>query len=282
MPHVDCPRCSQRLRAPDSPGPLKIKCPTCGERFETDSNETDPPSSQPAAAKATSPANENILSSAEEAMLRDFGSGSGLLELTREAYGDSSLVDVNNPNAAAPHAKGQAAHDPSGERHFQVVSTALTLANKLVLTYKAELLRSRRHLRRLVIAVSAMTVIAAGLLAWGVSNLGRVNVQEATASGLRDVLEQEREDNSANSMAIKSRLSIIEKELADAREQQATSKASATIYKASLDEVSAKLYDVQTELGAARAESIAAKSQSSELAAQLSRVQATSRPAEPH
>jgi hypothetical protein len=89
-----------------------------------------------------------ILSAADEALLRDLGSGSGLLELTREAY---STGDVHNRNVATVPAPGAlpAGADgvgpvsESGDRQFQIVGTALALANKLVQAHKAEVKRAR-------------------------------------------------------------------------------------------------------------------------------------------
>jgi len=88
---------------------------------------------------ATLESQHRILSAADEAMLREFGSGSGLLELTREAFDvQASERARSHPLAAAP------SPDEMSDRQFQIVGTALTMANRLVTVYKGELARTRR------------------------------------------------------------------------------------------------------------------------------------------
>jgi len=151
-----------------------------------------------------------ILSDADEAMLREFGSGSGLLELTREAYVQGNPGDVNvqvTPPPNAPRhatavspvppptqaptqaptlgpapvmqpqpqpATGRSDPDsPELERQFTVVSMALTMANKLVLAHKAELtnVRSNQRLAWTIVAVLAVVFLATAW--WGMDHRGK-------------------------------------------------------------------------------------------------------------
>jgi hypothetical protein len=222
---------------------------------------------QPAPAAAPLPAapqkplaNQHILSAADEAMLRDFGSGSGLLELTREAYSVSPHLDVNNRPVELPISP------PVGEsdRQFQVVGTALTLANQLVQAHKAELVRSRRSGRFALILLASVVVVAAGLLGWGISNLGKVNLEQANANNLTRNYDTEIRRTAGEVESSKVQVSKMQADLAAAREQLAEAKAIATVLEANLKQANAGLAQINAELGAAKVQLSLAKARTAE------------------
>lgn len=177
MEHVNCPQCGKRLRVPRSDKAASLRCPACKHVFEV------PPSKPAAPAESIPPmaanevlnshaevkgGNATILSAADEAMLRDFGSGSGLLELTRETYG---AMDVRSDDAPAPAMGTIVGPKSTGsaefDRQFQIVTTALTLANKLVSAHKNELVHARKSARLGWIVTAAVVVLSFAVFGWG-------------------------------------------------------------------------------------------------------------------
>ena len=197
MGYLNCPGCGRRLRVPDSLPLMEIQCPACRHTFRgdgvaleddaahpaADPKLAEPPAAEDPAGRAASIPNPHaaagrILSKADEAMLRDYGSGSGLLELTREAVGLSA------GGAPSPQAAPAAAGHSGGEsdRQFQIVGTALTLANKLVLAHKTELARTRRQAALGWSLLAAMTLAAAAAGWWAVRQSGLTELERANVS----------------------------------------------------------------------------------------------------
>ena len=178
MEFIDCPKCLRRLRAPEVGGRSILRCPSCKHVFQAgqagggDGSDAAGAGARPAAeaanaarrdavaaeapapdavgapAGAAEPRPEDftgqvMLTPEDEALLREFGSGSGLLELTREAYEMSVTgkpAGRTNSSRLPPEAEklpGQPPPAGEADRQFQVVGTALALANKLVQAYKA-------------------------------------------------------------------------------------------------------------------------------------------------
>ena len=129
-----CPHCKKTLKVPDDSTPRALRCPLCKKIFEhtgvggdgrqtldgrrsafsvalsksgdasAGGNGTRSQASLIANGPGDGTGTSTILSDADEAMLREFGSGSGLLELTREAYVHGSPGDVNVQVAPPPNA----------------------------------------------------------------------------------------------------------------------------------------------------------------------------------
>jgi hypothetical protein len=203
---VECPNCRRRLRAPEGFTNASLRCPVCRHIFRQDGNGQP---AQPAsvadeeplgAAGQQEPGSEQVgeltakmLSQADEALLREYGAGSGLLELTREAYEVSGLtgreerknaVEVLLAGMAAQQAENPAPAALQGGHQFQVVTTALTLANRLVLTYKFELTRARRLLLVAWVAVVVLTLLGVVALWYGTSQSGEAEREKLRSSML--------------------------------------------------------------------------------------------------
>jgi len=221
MGQVTCPNCKKVLKAPDTSTPRALRCPACKQVFEYSGNgqsvgklTVDGRSSAFAvklvngieAAGAPLPSSAGgaatILSDADEAMLREFGSGSGLLELTREAY-TGGVGDVHEKPAViapAPNPSEEHEHTPVElERQFQIVGTALTLANKLVLAHKGELGRTRSAQRLALIVLTCLALLLAGAFAWAMTlrkdvDVARkdVDIANMQSAGLQKMLDDEK------------------------------------------------------------------------------------------
>jgi len=269
MAYVDCPKCYARVRVPDSSAEATVRCPKCSHVFA-------PTVPSPAAAGAagggsardelrTDPFNyghmdrpARILSAADEAMLREFGSGSGLLEMTSEAM-QSGPIELPHRNSADELAGVRDLSD----RQFQIVGTALTMANKLTEVYKAELARARR-MSMVVWSASALILIAAVVaFGWGMgqastASLERSNVTNSTekAANFKTLYDKEE----ARGTALAAELQTVRAEarkaqgdLAAARELASQSQTTIQSLNAELQNAKTKVTQLQGQLDVARA-----------------------------
>ena len=245
MGQVTCPNCKKVLKAPDTNTPRALRCPACKQVFEYSGNgqsvgklTVDGRSSAFAvklvngieAASAPLPSSAGgaatILSDADEAMLREFGSGSGLLELTREAYtgGVGDVHDKSAVSAPAPSPSEEHEHTPVElERQFQIVGTALTLANKLVLAHKGELGRTRSAQRLALIVLTCLALLLAGAFAWAMTLRKDVDVANMQSAGLQKMLDDEK----ARSAKKDEDLDAAAKQHAGLQEQYTTARSDA-------------------------------------------------------
>ena len=302
MGYLNCPGCARRLRVPDSLSPMELQCPACRHTFRSDGVAIEELPARPAAAPelaGPSPAAEDadeespianpqaaagrILSQADEAMLRDHGSGSGLLELTREAMG----LSAGGPAApqAAP-AAAPAATQSSGEldRQFQIVGTALTLANKLVLAHKTELARTRRQVTLGWSLLAAMTLAAAAAGWWAVRQSGLTELERANVNMERrsaENLAARLLDANAQIAEHRSREPRAAEELAASRKDHRTTQAELAAARGEHDKALAELAAAKESLAEKKgsAEALTAKLEAADarvatLAAEVQRLQA--------
>lgn len=258
MATVTCPGCQRKLKAPDSDKLVTLRCPSCRRVFDLPAAHGGNGDSIPVAAKVEEEAQTdgsaliNILSAADEAMLRDFGSGSGLLELTREQIGTAGDVHVADGGPAFGTGTLISEDVPAvqGERQFQIVATALTLANKLVLTYKGDLIRTRKNGRLAWICVAAMAMLVAGIFGWGMlqygSNSGEQSKTTAAQGRVDDAQKQiatlaaAGEERKAELARLKTANDKLQSQLDTARDEarSAAGQASGTQEKLTLSEAS--------------------------------------------
>ncbi|MEI8197081.1 MAG: hypothetical protein WCI73_14370 [Phycisphaerae bacterium] len=267
MPFTDCPKCLARVRYPETPPGTNIRCTKCGQTFPAPA----PPSAPtPAAIGAALPAASataaprvatsgvahdepfelkrpgRIFSAADEAMLRELGSGSGLLDLTSEALQTGEW----QPHASGDDLAGGGGRDLS-DRQFQIVGTALTMANKLTEVYKGELARARRL--SLGIWSACALVLVGGLFAFG---WGMVEFNAAK-------LEQTRSTSSAQSA------DQLKLQVGDLRAQVGDLKSQAAELKTQLGEVKGRYEEEKAHAGALGSELQAAKARNTELQNQV-------------
>jgi len=269
-----CPHCKKTLKVPDDSTPRALRCPLCKKIFEHTGAGGDGRSTLDgrrsafavALSKSEAPANGNgrgvanaaassngsgtstILSDADEAMLREFGSGSGLLELTREAYTNGNPGDVNvqvtlpanaprhatevspppdQTAAPAPAMTGQppvspgqlpAGADMGGaemERQFSVVSMALTMANKLVLAHKAELANVRSNQKMAWIVVGVLAAVFLATAFWGMDLRGDAKLAAKVVADM----EQNAKASEAVNADFRLKLTSAETELSQTKAQ---------------------------------------------------------------
>ena len=200
-------------------------------------------------------------SKADEAMLREYGTGTGLLDLTREVYAAASDGPAEPIGEATPAAQAATA-DPSTpaapgqsedatRQKLQIVGTALSLANRLVQVHKAESERARRG-ARLAWATAAALAIMGGVLLWLTTHQsGQMDVQQLHATVLREKLADaqsrlaqqdsrvtalidELDAARADRRDLRAEHSRLLGELASAREALSRSKAAAELLKLQL------------------------------------------------
>lgn len=304
MEFIDCPKCLRRLRAPEVGSRSILRCPSCKHVFRAgqagdgngsvaaganarpapeaasaarqDAAAAEAPGSDAAGAPAgaAEPRPEDftgqvMLTPEDEALLREFGSGSGLLELTREAYEMSVTgkpAGRTKSSRLPPEAEklpGQLPPAGEADRQFQVVGTALALANKLVQAHKAELERARRSALLGWIAVAALALVAAGSLAWGVWQSGRANTEQVKATGLNSTLTTVASQLSEERLrmpkltddleAAQKERRLLQAELAAAKEGLIQAKSDTLVATARLDAASARLEALKAEMGRAGA-----------------------------
>lgn len=323
MALVTCPHCQKKLKAPDAATPRALRCPACKKVFEYGGEAVRASSGKQtvdgrssafvnalvgagaATAGAASTLGEDsagfggasqsaILSDADEAMLREFGSGSGLLELTREAY-TSTPGDVNARAGAAPAAGDGESSSPALERQFAVVGMALTMANKLVLAHKGELARMRSAQRIAWAAMIVLAVLLAGVAWWGMGLRKDVDIAardletaRLNAGTMQQSLEAERTRNqgletdrtqaqkeaatASNSLArMEGSSEALKAELATARKQ---AEAAATDAARS----SMQIEQLNKDLAKAREELQAANTQAATLRAELDALKTATQP----
>ena len=281
-----CPHCKKTLKVPDDSTPRALRCPLCKKIFEHtgangDGRQTlDGRRSAFSAALSKSgevPAGSNgnrgthtttlstgtstILSDADEAMLREFGSGSGLLELTREAYTNGNPSDVNvqvtlpanaprHATAVSPPAPTQApaqapaqapVHAPAApqpsagghpdmgspefERQFSVVSMALTMANKLVLAHKAELTNVRSNQRLAWTAVVVLAILFVGTAYWGLNHRHDADTTRAQLAQAHEVITADKDRSATQEKdltKVKSTLELTTDQLRASQGEQVT------------------------------------------------------------
>ena len=274
MAYMNCPNCEKRLRTPDGDKPMVLRCPVCRQVFNSSSNGQKPlgaPSAAGAAAPATAggqadaPAETDAelnvqLSAADEAMLRGYDSGSGLLELTREAYGTSLDSWGSGGQGGVDLDAGGA---PPAPRQFQIVATALGLANRLVATFKAELVRTRRNARLGWALVAVLVAVGAVGLWWGTSQVGSTEVHRAKADDLTKRaadLEARLSEEKAENAKLTGRLDTLrgeqvrlQGELTTVRADLAESKAKVQILTAEQKAAADRIAAVAAELQDAKA-----------------------------
>lgn len=267
MPYTDCPKCLVRVRYPETPPGANIQCTKCGQTFPAPAQTPAPVAigaSVPAAADtASSRAGTSrvtpddpfgferpgrIFSAADEAMLRELGSGSGLLDLTSEALQAGSMEWQQRANG--DELAGGGIRDLS-DRQFQIVGTALTMANKLTEVYKGELARARR-LSVGVLSACAL-ILVAGLFAFG---WGMMEFNAAK-------LEQSRWSSSALSA------DQLKQQVGDLRTQVGDLKGQATELKTQLGEVKGRYEEEKARASALSTELQTAKTRSAELQSQV-------------
>ncbi len=204
MGYFNCPSCSKRLKVPDSDKPVTLRCPSCKAVFDGLSGNARPADDEIPEKKQPSQEEDHdeelfhsdagadsadILSKADEAMLRKFDSGTGLLELTRETYQETLVGQQGNSSISPGESEGPLSPaQREAERQFQIVDTALTLANKLVLTHKTELKRTRRNALIAWLTVVAMSAGVVVSLLWGTMKSDSANVERARADSISDQL----------------------------------------------------------------------------------------------
>jgi len=289
MGYLNCPLCKRRLRVPDSLEPLELRCPACKHAFRSDGRDPEeealaaggaadasggPAAESPdedarveAAFVTSDAAAGRILSKADEAMLREFGSGTGLLELTREAYSTppGGAGAAAGPGAAFAPPEGALPAKEELDRQFQIIGTALALANKLVLAHKGELGRARRQSTLGWSLLACMTLAAGALGWWAVSQSGRTDLERAQGANLSQRLadaNRERDEykaqipklreelaaDRAEHKTTRDELKTAEKSLADARESLATKKGEADTLTAELKGTRAQINSLGQEV----------------------------------
>ena len=284
MAHVNCPNCKTRLRAPDTKASVMLRCPACRQTFTASSRESGPPGGEGQntggpAANGEEPGQK--FSKADEAMLRDFGSGTGLLELTRETY-DTGLDAARSGAQEDQAAGGRPGFVPppmdDPHRQFQIVATALSLANKLVQTHKAEAARARRSALLAWISVAALAALGATAIWYGTRLAGSADLEQANALNQLELERAKAANLTAN--------------LADGQSRLAEEKARASKVSETLENVRKDLKAVQGELvtlsqavgeGKATAQILttdlkAARNKITELTAELARAKSTPAP----
>jgi phage FluMu protein Com len=310
MAQVTCPSCQKRLRAPDAVESITLRCPACKHVFRTSPSEPSAAETHITERVGASLGGQEAdafnpddavngggrFSEADAALLRRFGSGSGLLELTRETY-DASLdasqteapqvseteapdqVDLDSEVASVAEAVPELTQQPY--RQFQIVATALSLANKLVNVHKAELARTRRSARLGWLCVAVLVAAGGFSLWWGMSqaaSLARegeraVNLQrqaetnasnmtarlaaiEANLKGEKAAAERLRTELAA----LRSERNALQGELSSAKEALAEDKGKVQVLTASLQTAEARIEKLTTELAEAKVALEAAKS----------------------
>ncbi|MFB3892739.1 MAG: hypothetical protein ACE15C_12025 [Phycisphaerae bacterium] len=270
MGYMDCPNCARRLHVPDEYTPKPLRCPACGRTFRmappADEGQAlqkveEPAMATQAARAAGDPMSEThfdfgimdpqnrILLPEDESMLRDFGSGSGLLELTRDA------LETHVPSAAGG---AQPSDAQMSDRQFQIVGTALTMANKLVQVYKGELARARRLSLVSWGTVGLIAAVAVVAFWWGMTSSSSADVERSRAAGLADklaVVEKSLSEEKARTPELSRELALArgdgrkaQDELAQAREAVTQGKAAAGVLTANLDAANAKVSYLEAQV----------------------------------
>jgi hypothetical protein len=297
MAYLNCPECKRRLRVPDSLEPLELRCPACRHAFRSDGDPVElrgePEAEEPAdeldgdaaeepAFVASDATAGRMLSQADEAMLREYGSGSGLLELTREAYSPSS-----GPAPAGPaFAPQEAASQSKGEldRQFQIIGTALTLANKLVLAHKGELARTRRQSSLGWALLAAMTLSAAALGWWAVSQSGQTNLAREQNLNMADRMREAVRDRDELKVQAPRRAEELSAERADHKATLAELKAAKDALSKAKEDLAFRKGETDTltaELAVARRESVAIGREVDRLGAELTAARAAAYASDP-
>lgn len=255
MAFTNCPKCARRLQVPDGSQEMTLRCPACKHTFRATT-----PAAEPAMANVN-PALENgqdldqedsdfgtlgeqrrILSAADEAMLREFGSGSGLLELTREAI-ELSPGQAKMP-ASAPGPM-DADQEEMSDRQFQIVGTALTMANRLVQVYKSELTRTRRISLAAWIAAAAMVAVSVLIFWWGMNKSNSADIEKRISETVAADLGRSRSE-------AKSAKENFAQELDDARKTNEKAQAELTTLRGNLEDARSETRKTLTELSSAR------------------------------
>jgi len=197
-------------------------------------------------------------SKADEAMLREYGTGTGLLDLTREVYGTSPAesAGAQSPPHEQPAVESQAGgasgrSDDATRQKLQIVGTALSLANRLVEVHKGDSERARHGARLAWCAVAVLVVVGGALLWLTTRQSGQMDVQQVHATVLREKLTDaedrltqqhsrvralidELDAARADRRDLRAEQSRLLDELASSREALAKSKADAELLKSQL------------------------------------------------
>ncbi len=266
MAYVSCPDCNMRFLVPDATKSATLRCPKCTHTFASPL-----PSATAPTAGGNGPQRDDnqfgssagdiasrILSASDEAMLRDFGAGTGLLDLTREAIGIGPGDRPRGPRS------GYGAAADMADRQFQLVCTALTMANKLVDVYKGELARTRKIM---LVCWAAVGVVLAGAIAtlwWagaasGAASLERSRAQDRSErlANLESTMREERDSGGKLAAALKAvtdearqnrgDLLKAQVDLAKTHEELTAAQASAQVLTANLETANLKIVQLQKQ-----------------------------------
>ena len=256
MAFTNCPKCARRLQVPDGSQEMALRCPACKHTFRTTPTSTTAPATasinsevengqdleQEDSDFGTLGEQRRILSAADEAMLREFGSGSGLLELTREAI-ELSPGQAKIP-ASAPGPM-DAAQEEMSDRQFQIVGTALTMSNRLVQVYKSELTRTRRISLVAWGAVGAMVAVSVLIFWWGMTKSNSADIEKRISETVSADLGRSRSE-------AKSAKENFAQELDDARKTNEKAQAELTTLRGNLEDARSETRKTLTELSSAR------------------------------
>ncbi|HUU32915.1 MAG TPA: hypothetical protein VMW48_02565, partial [Vicinamibacterales bacterium] len=204
------------MRAPERPGPTNLRCPVCKAVFRSEGASGGPADASGAPASGAGSPDTVSFSEIDQDDLSRYGSGSGLLELTRESD-DTSLGDVfySAEKSAAEKSAAATGVSPALRQVDPAAGAAVEMANRLAETHLAELKRSRRG-ARLAWVIVGLLVLAAGATIWyATRQTGRLELAEQRASGLTDELRKANDDLAE----LKSGQERLRTELAAALEQ---------------------------------------------------------------
>lgn len=276
MPYTDCPNCFARVRVPDAAADATVHCPKCGHAFPAPAPTAPVTAASVASAASASPRlgpsddpyaqlerTARILSAADEAMLRELGSGSGLLEMTGEALqsGSVEFPQRGHSGGGGTAGPGAIADELAGvrdlsDRQFQIVGTALTMANKLTEVYKGELARTRR-MALLVWSAGAVLLIAAVIsFGWGMSQHSAATLEQsksAASTQTADLLKSQVSDLRAEAANLNSQITDLKSQTTDLKSRYEEQKSHSAALATDLQGAEAKITQLQSQLDSARA-----------------------------
>jgi hypothetical protein len=215
MRFTNCPKCDERLKAPDNSAGLSFRCPTCNHTFKiamrastiaalADCEQSSVGGNGHASDYSPgvdSPSQHGrILLDADEAMLRDFGNGASFSSQPAPTPVQSPLPSSSLPPSPEPagdddleSARAAMTDDapvPSqiagGQAQGRQANTGLDprLAYRLIDVYKAELARMRRISLLAWIGVAVMAILAVVVFWWGMTMSGQAGIERANVANL--------------------------------------------------------------------------------------------------
>ena len=290
MGYVDCPKCSTRLRLPEVPGPVTLRCPTCKETFswpgEADasnvglpSREADDPIEMADEERmdADAPLSEDqraaIAFDAAETDGEPFSISDVPLNIDDDDLDVADEMPAWNGEGEQPGVRA-----PAGERS-QIAAAMLELVDQLNGSRETSLRRTRAlALAGWVLAVAA--AIAAGVLGWRgatpdrggeAAALARVNQLSRTEGQLTDerrrveTMEQrlvaaqnELREQTARAASLEAKIDADSALLAQQRQRSETAVRQADEARTEATRLSAQREELETQLGDVR-ETLAAR-----------------------